>query len=154
MYWQGLELVWSSCFYRITDSLYFFVILYLEHVYCFPFITYLNSLRTSHIFCRWPSGFICEGYGREYRERLLGRWGIVDVNDCCSCAKFLVIASYFLKVSSFLWMGWANIPQFVVICVFNISGQWRKGRWRKIVHCWGLCWWIHNISCSRFQRNI
>uniref|UniRef100_A0A251IQB4 Peptidase S9 prolyl oligopeptidase catalytic domain-containing protein n=1 Tax=Manihot esculenta TaxID=3983 RepID=A0A251IQB4_MANES len=30
------------------------------------------------------------GYGREYRERLLGNWGIVDVNDCCSCAKFLV----------------------------------------------------------------
>ncbi|XP_021722624.1 uncharacterized protein LOC110690106 [Chenopodium quinoa] len=30
------------------------------------------------------------GYGREYRERLLNNWGIVDVNDCCSCAKFLV----------------------------------------------------------------
>ncbi|CAN6483875.1 unnamed protein product [Victoria cruziana] len=30
------------------------------------------------------------GYGREYRERLLKSWGIVDVNDCCSCAKFLV----------------------------------------------------------------
>ncbi|XP_061354323.1 probable dipeptidyl-peptidase 5 [Gastrolobium bilobum] len=30
------------------------------------------------------------GYGREYRERLLGRWGIVDVNDCCSCATYLV----------------------------------------------------------------
>ncbi|KAL3617943.1 hypothetical protein CASFOL_038264 [Castilleja foliolosa] len=30
------------------------------------------------------------GYGREYRDRLIGRWGIVDVNDCCSCAKFLV----------------------------------------------------------------
>ncbi|KAL2895147.1 Acylamino-acid-releasing enzyme 1 [Bienertia sinuspersici] len=30
------------------------------------------------------------GYGREYRERLLGNWGTVDVNDCCSCAKFLV----------------------------------------------------------------
>uniref|UniRef100_A0A2P2L024 Uncharacterized protein LOC105120651 isoform X3 n=1 Tax=Rhizophora mucronata TaxID=61149 RepID=A0A2P2L024_RHIMU len=30
------------------------------------------------------------GYGRAYRERLLGKWGIVDVNDCCSCAKFLV----------------------------------------------------------------
>ncbi|KAJ6815878.1 uncharacterized protein M6B38_418560 [Iris pallida] len=29
------------------------------------------------------------GYGRDYRERLLGKWGIVDVNDCCSCAKFL-----------------------------------------------------------------
>ncbi|CAN1273885.1 Dipeptidyl peptidase family member 6 [Linum perenne] len=30
------------------------------------------------------------GYGREYRERLLLKWGIVDVNDCCSCANFLV----------------------------------------------------------------
>nr|GMD89119.1 dipeptidyl-peptidase 5-like [Ipomoea batatas] len=30
------------------------------------------------------------GYGREFRERLLRNWGIVDVNDCCSCAKFLV----------------------------------------------------------------
>lgn len=30
------------------------------------------------------------GYGREYRERLFGQWGIVDVNDCCSCARFLV----------------------------------------------------------------
>ncbi|XP_015956466.1 uncharacterized protein LOC107480771 [Arachis duranensis] len=30
------------------------------------------------------------GYGRKYRERLLGQWGIVDVNDCCSCAKYLV----------------------------------------------------------------
>jgi len=31
-----------------------------------------------------------EGYGREFRERLLGQWGVVDVNDCCSCAAFLV----------------------------------------------------------------
>jgi hypothetical protein len=23
-------------------------------------------------------------------ERLLGQWGVVDVNDCCSCATFLV----------------------------------------------------------------
>ncbi|PVH48114.1 hypothetical protein PAHAL_4G253000 [Panicum hallii] len=30
------------------------------------------------------------GYGREYRERILGQWGAVDVNDCCSCATFLV----------------------------------------------------------------
>ncbi|CAA6659468.1 unnamed protein product [Spirodela intermedia] len=29
------------------------------------------------------------GYGREYRSRLLGQWGIVDVNDCCTCATFL-----------------------------------------------------------------
>jgi dipeptidyl aminopeptidase/acylaminoacyl peptidase len=29
------------------------------------------------------------GYGREYRERLSGRWGVVDVNDCVNGAKYL-----------------------------------------------------------------
>ncbi len=29
------------------------------------------------------------GYGREYRERLNGNWGIVDVDDCVNGAKFL-----------------------------------------------------------------
>ena len=29
------------------------------------------------------------GYGRGYRERLNGAWGIVDVDDCCNGAKFL-----------------------------------------------------------------
>jgi dipeptidyl aminopeptidase/acylaminoacyl peptidase len=30
------------------------------------------------------------GYGREYRERLYGEWGVVDVDDCCNGARFLV----------------------------------------------------------------
>lgn len=29
------------------------------------------------------------GYGRKYRSRLNGAWGIVDVDDCCNVAKFL-----------------------------------------------------------------
>lgn len=29
------------------------------------------------------------GYGREYRERLKGNWGIVDVDDCANGAKYL-----------------------------------------------------------------
>ena len=29
------------------------------------------------------------GFGREYRERLNGNWGIVDVNDCIYGARFL-----------------------------------------------------------------
>jgi dipeptidyl aminopeptidase/acylaminoacyl peptidase len=29
------------------------------------------------------------GYGREYRRQLDGRWGIVDVDDCCAAARFL-----------------------------------------------------------------
>ncbi|MBR8828451.1 MAG: S9 family peptidase [Gomphosphaeria aponina SAG 52.96 = DSM 107014] len=32
------------------------------------------------------------GYGREYRERLNGKWGIVDVDDCVNGAKYLVNA--------------------------------------------------------------
>ena len=32
------------------------------------------------------------GYGREYRERLKGGWGIVDVDDCVNSARYLVEA--------------------------------------------------------------
>jgi dipeptidyl aminopeptidase/acylaminoacyl peptidase len=32
------------------------------------------------------------GYGRQYRERLKGRWGIVDVDDCVNGARYLVAA--------------------------------------------------------------
>jgi len=30
------------------------------------------------------------GFGREYRQRLNGNWGIVDVDDCCNAALYLV----------------------------------------------------------------
>ena len=30
------------------------------------------------------------GYGREYRNRLRGQWGIVDLDDCTNAAKYLV----------------------------------------------------------------
>jgi len=30
------------------------------------------------------------GYGRAYRARLTGRWGIVDVDDCIAAARFLI----------------------------------------------------------------
>jgi dipeptidyl aminopeptidase/acylaminoacyl peptidase len=30
------------------------------------------------------------GYGREYRERLKGKWGVVDVDDCVNGARYLV----------------------------------------------------------------
>lgn len=30
------------------------------------------------------------GYGRTYRQRLDGQWGIVDVDDCVNCARYLI----------------------------------------------------------------
>ena len=30
------------------------------------------------------------GYGREYRRRLDGQWGVVDVDDCVAAAQYLV----------------------------------------------------------------
>lgn len=30
------------------------------------------------------------GYGREYRDRLRGRWGIVDVEDCANAVQYLI----------------------------------------------------------------
>jgi dipeptidyl aminopeptidase/acylaminoacyl peptidase len=34
------------------------------------------------------------GFGREYRERLLGNWGVVDVEDVVSCVRHLVAAGF------------------------------------------------------------
>ncbi len=30
------------------------------------------------------------GYGREYRQRLTGQWGVLDVDDCVNAARYLV----------------------------------------------------------------
>ena len=30
------------------------------------------------------------GYGRDYRQRLVGRWGVVDLQDCLAAADFLI----------------------------------------------------------------
>lgn len=49
------------------------------------------------------------GYGRAYRERLNGRWGIVDVDDCVYGARYIVA------------QGWAD-PQRLMIAGGSAGG--------------------------------
>ena len=71
-----------------------------------PLIVACHGGPTAHVSPRfalsiqyWTSrGFaLCDvnyggstGYGREYRNRLRGSWGVVDVEDCCNAAKYLI----------------------------------------------------------------
>jgi dipeptidyl aminopeptidase/acylaminoacyl peptidase len=32
------------------------------------------------------------GYGKDYRQRLNGKWGVLDIEDCCDAANFAVIS--------------------------------------------------------------
>lgn len=99
--------------------------------------------------------FFTEGYGRDYRERLLRNWGIVDVNDCCSCARYLVALFWHLFSFTF-WRLWSILNDMfealylILICVGPFGSSWC----RKIMHFWGICWRIHCPSCSSFQRYI
>uniref|UniRef100_A0A453R3X0 Peptidase S9 prolyl oligopeptidase catalytic domain-containing protein n=2 Tax=Aegilops tauschii subsp. strangulata TaxID=200361 RepID=A0A453R3X0_AEGTS len=60
------------------------------------------------------------GYGREYRERLLKKWGIVDVDDCCSCARFLVRFIISDSNSTVAFIAIYKPPYFIV--------RWRMGK--------------------------
>ncbi|KAF3509385.1 hypothetical protein F2Q69_00010179 [Brassica cretica] len=76
------EIVWSSspdvlkykAFFSVPELIEFPTEYWTSRGWAFVDVTYGGST----------------GYGREYRERLLRRWGIVDVDDCCGCAKYLV----------------------------------------------------------------
>ncbi|MCW5892399.1 MAG: S9 family peptidase [bacterium] len=65
------------------------------------------------------------GYGRAYRERLLGQWGVVDVEDCVAAARHAVAA------------GWADPARtairgssaggFTVLCALAFHDVFRAG---------------------------
>lgn len=58
---------------------------------CFPTLNMELQYWTSRGFAcldvNYSGSF---GYGREYRDRLKGNWGVADVMDCCMGAQFLI----------------------------------------------------------------
>ncbi len=65
------------------------------------------------------------GYGRAYRERLLGQWGVVDVNDCVSAARYLVEKGYVDENRLIIRGGSAG--GYTTLCALTFHDVFRAG---------------------------
>jgi dipeptidyl aminopeptidase/acylaminoacyl peptidase len=91
-----------------------------------------SELRLANQF--WTSrGFgLCDvdyggstGYGRAYRERLNGRWGEVDVEDCLSAARHLVSAG--LADESRLAITGGSAGGYTTLCALTFHDLFKAG---------------------------
>ena len=65
------------------------------------------------------------GYGREYRERLNGTWGIVDVDDCINGARFLAAAG---KVDGDrLMIDGGSAGGYTTLCALTFRDAFKAG---------------------------
>jgi dipeptidyl aminopeptidase/acylaminoacyl peptidase len=65
------------------------------------------------------------GFGREYRERLRGEWGIVDVEDCVSAALCLIEKGE-VDGSRLLIRG-GSAGGYTTLCVLTFKNEFRGG---------------------------
>jgi dipeptidyl aminopeptidase/acylaminoacyl peptidase len=65
------------------------------------------------------------GFGREYRERLLGRWGEVDVDDCVSAADALSADN--AADASRLAISGGSAGGFTTLCALTFREAFRAG---------------------------
>ena len=65
------------------------------------------------------------GYGREYRERLNGNWGVVDVDDCVNAARYLVKEG---KVDgNRLAISGGSAGGYTTLCALTFRGLFNAG---------------------------
>jgi dipeptidyl aminopeptidase/acylaminoacyl peptidase len=65
------------------------------------------------------------GFGRAYRERLNGKWGIVDVDDCVNGAKFLADAG---RVdANRLMIDGGSAGGYTTLCALTFRDQFKAG---------------------------
>ena len=65
------------------------------------------------------------GYGRAYRERLNGNWGVVDMDDCCNGAKFLVEKG--LADASRLMITGGSAGGYTTLCALAFRDTFKAG---------------------------
>lgn len=65
------------------------------------------------------------GYGRAYRERLDGAWGIVDVDDCVNGAKFLAAAGK--ADANRLMIDGGSAGGYTTLCALTFRDQFKAG---------------------------
>ncbi len=65
------------------------------------------------------------GYGREYRERLKGQWGIVDVDDCVNGARYLVERG--AVDGNRLAIRGGSAGGYTTLCALTFRGAFRAG---------------------------
>lgn len=65
------------------------------------------------------------GYGRPYRERLAGRWGVVDVADCIAGARWLVAAGR--ADGERLAMDGGSAGGYTTLCALTFTDAFRAG---------------------------
>jgi dipeptidyl aminopeptidase/acylaminoacyl peptidase len=65
------------------------------------------------------------GYGRAYRERLNGNWGIVDMNDCASAALHLVRQG--LADPARLAITGGSAGGYTTLCALTFRSEFRAG---------------------------
>ena len=65
------------------------------------------------------------GYGRSYRERLNGQWGVVDVNDCINGAKFLIKQGW--VDGNRLAIAGGSAGGYTTLCVLTFRDEFKAG---------------------------
>jgi len=68
------------------------------------------------------------GYGRAFRQRLSGQWGIVDVNDCIHAARYLVkrgeVDEHRLAIAGSSAGGYTTLCALTFHKVFNVGASY------------------------------
>ena len=65
------------------------------------------------------------GYGRDYRQRLVGQWGIVDVDDCVNGALFLVARED--SDGERLMIDGASAGGYTTLCALTFRDTFKAG---------------------------